>query len=170
MLTVEIKGLRELNGRFASMLDHELVAIQLEEATAIGTALEDIFRRHAPRGRKVSKDDTAEHFYQTITARASPTVAGFEVQVSTRNPDLRRWLAEGTGLYGPRREVIRPTHGSVLVWRSWPGHGSGPFAARWVRGMKAQPWEEGARLEAAPLATDLGRRIGRRVTMRLAGL
>lgn len=44
-----------------------------------------------------------------------------------------RYVHDGTGLYGPRRRLIRPTTKKVLRWR-----GPGGFVyARYTRGMRA---------------------------------
>lgn len=173
MLTVDIQGLRDLRGRFAKMLDEELLAIQLEEAEAMAKVIQDNYRHHAPRSQKTSSDDGI-HFFETIVGRAVATETGFSVEVSTSKPDLRRWLAEGTGEYGPRHQRIVPVTPGVMALgpiRSWsPAGQGGPLFFRSVAGMEANPWERDALAETLPLARELGNRIGRRVTMRLAGL
>lgn len=54
--------------------------------------------------------------------------------------DIGRAMEEGTGLYGPRHQVIRPIHAKALRWSAGasPVTGSGGHFrfARWVRGMK----------------------------------
>lgn len=80
---VQIIGLRDLKGRFRRMLEADLVAIQLEETRLLATAVEDVFRRNAPRGQKASKDEDNRPgpFRDTITAVAAATETGFQIQV-----------------------------------------------------------------------------------------
>ncbi len=43
----------------------------------------------------------------------------------------------GTGIYGPRGVVIRPTHAKVLVWTNASGKKVG---ARYVKGVRGRPF------------------------------
>lgn len=171
MLEFQILGLRDTKMRFASMRDGGLVAIQLEEAKRTAETVEDVYRRRAPRGQKASTD-TGVHFYQTISGHAVTTEVGFEITVDTSNPQLRKWLAEGTGIYAGHDRITPNRPGGVLgPIRSWVGGGgSGPFFFASIAGMPAQPWEHDAREEAEPLVREVGGRIGRRVVEGLAGL
>jgi hypothetical protein len=170
MLEVDIVGLRDLKGRFRSMLDGELVAIQLEEAERMARSIQEVFRTHAPRGAKVSKDRPGR-FFESIHGQAEASGVGFTIQVETTDPDLAKWLREGTGIYGPRGARIFPIQAKAMgPVRSWaPGAGSGPYFFASIAGMPAQRWEEAAFAEAAPLSAALGGRIGRRVTQHLTG-
>jgi phage gpG-like protein len=48
------------------------------------------------------------------------------------------WVHEGTGIYGPRGTMIRPTHARFLAWRS---RSTGQWIfARQVRGMRGRPF------------------------------
>lgn len=168
MIQVDIIGLRNLRGHFASMLDHELVAIQFEEATAMADVIEQIFRRRAPRGEKISTK-TGQHFYEGIKAQATAEGFGFSIEVDTDNPDLRRWLAEGTGVYAGHGRIYSSTGGPLGPIGSWSkGGGSGPYFFHSIAGMRPNPWEKDADDEAAPFAQELGRRIGQRVVVALA--
>jgi hypothetical protein len=168
MLTVDIVGLRALNGRFASVRDHGLLAIQLEEAGATAKVVEDIYRRRAPRGQKLSTD-TPGHFFEGIHAHAGLVGTSVEMEVTTNNPKLRGWLAEGTGVYAGHGRIYPKRSKALGPIRSWTkGGGSGPFFFRSIAGMKAQPWEQRAADEAAPFIITMGNRIGHRVVLALA--
>lgn len=59
------------------------------------------------------------------------------------------WVHDGTGLYGPKRTVIRPKQAKALVFRSKIyGAKKGKFAGRvvvkYVRGMKPNPFLKNA--------------------------
>lgn len=167
MISVDIIGLRDLRGRFAAMLDEELVAIQFEEATAMADVIEQIFQRRAPRGEKTSTE-TGRHFYEGIKAQATAEGFGFSIEVDTDNPNLRRWLAEGTGIYAGQGRIYASSGGALGPITSWSKGGSGPYFFRSIAGMEANPWEKDADEEAAPFAVELGRRIGQRVVVALA--
>jgi hypothetical protein len=57
-----------------------------------------------------------------------------------------RWVHDGTGLYGPYKQMITPKVKKVLRWRGSNGY----IFARKTRGMKANPFLENA-LPAANL-------------------
>lgn len=65
------------------------------------------------------------------------------VRIGT-NVHYARYVHDGTGLYGPRRRLIRPTTKRVLRWRA----GGGFVYARYTRGMRANPFLSSA-LDAA---------------------
>lgn len=56
--------------------------------------------------------------------RVEPTTTGARVVATDRKST---WLEEGTGIYGPRRQPIRPKRAKFLVFRvdrEWQGGGS----------------------------------------------
>jgi len=65
------------------------------------------------------------------------------VRIGT-NVYYARWVHDGTGLYGPRRRLIRPARRRVMRWRS----GGGFVYARYTRGMRPNHFLTGA-LDAA---------------------
>jgi hypothetical protein len=162
VIEFHIEGLRELNGRFASMRDGELVAIQLEEAKTAAATLQEIYRRWAPKSRKVSQAEGHTHFAEGLTAEAAATDVGFEIHISTSDPLLRKWLAEGTAAH-----EINPRHPMEALF--WP-QAAHPYARVHHPGTRPNPWEEMARLEAESLAHEVGRRIGQRVAAFIAGV
>lgn len=59
--------------------------------------------------------------------------------------EYARAVHDGTGIYGPRGVVIRPTHARVLIWTGEDGKKIG---ARYVRGMRGRPFLTDALREA----------------------
>lgn len=47
-----------------------------------------------------------------------------------------KWVHQGTGIYGPRRRMIRPISKQVLRWVD----GAGVHFAKQVRGMRGRPY------------------------------
>lgn len=69
---------------------------------------------------------------------------GLSVRIGT-NVYYARFVHDGTGIYGPRKRVIRPKRAKALVWRSQKyGQKSGKFrgfvVAKSVKGMKPNPF------------------------------
>jgi len=67
----------------------------------------------------------------------SETAKTVSVRVYSRLPEQARWDSEGTGLYGPRRQLIRPKRARVLAWpAAGAGRKGGMVFARFVRGKR----------------------------------
>ena len=113
MLSLSIPGLRNLQGRFASMRSTGLRELQTLHAQELGSELEKLYQERAPHGE-------TGNFSRSIHGNASWTGLGFKVKISTENGDLARWLREGTGIYGPRGQRIRPVNGKALAF-NWQG-------------------------------------------------
>lgn len=161
---IDVKGLRDLNGRFASFKDTKLAEIQLEEARSLGRTARDVYRTYAPRSA-LGSTSSGMHFRDSFGSSASLTGSGFRVEVKTSQPTLAMWLREGTGIYGPLHHLIFPRTAKALgpVFNWFPkggGGGSGPFWFRFIRGMKPNPWELEAEAEIGPLADETASRIG----------
>jgi hypothetical protein len=181
---IDVRGLRDLRGRFASLADRKLAEIQMEEARNTAQTVQQIYRRRAPRSRGHSASGL--HFFEGLNAYAVEVGGGFQITVTTDRPDLRRWLAEGTGLYGPLGRRIYPTHVSARMYAhgphagqprpaalqffNWisPAGGTGPFYFRSIRGMHPNPWEVDAAVEAVPFAQKMGGLIGERAARYVA--
>jgi Bacteriophage HK97-gp10, putative tail-component len=58
-----------------------------------------------------------------------------------------RYVEEGTGIYGPRGQVIAPTHRKALVFT--PKGANAPVFVRSVKGMKPRPYLRPALAAAA---------------------
>lgn len=58
-----------------------------------------------------------------------------------------RWVHDGTGIYGPHHQPIKPTHAKVLAW---PGNAGEFVFAKSVKGMPPNPFLRDA-LAAAKL-------------------
>lgn len=163
---VQIVGLRDLLGRFASMRDAGVVAIQLEEARGLAEVVQDVYRRHAPRSAKGGH----KHFADGLDAAAAASEVGFAIELTTDDPELRRWLTEGTGVYaGHGRIYPTGTHKALGPIFDWPPGGSGPLWFSSIAGMEGSAWEEDALAEVEPLVESVGRSIGIRVVEGLSG-
>jgi len=94
------------------------------------------------------------------------SISGMDMRLGFTWPQpLGTWITGGTGLFGPRKAVIRPVRAKVL--RFWIG-GKKIFAA-WVRGMRPNPFVDRAMARIRPrLMTEL-RGIGNAVITGLAG-
>lgn len=84
------------------------------------------------------------HLRSSIKHQLVVKPAGLSVRVGT-NVYYARFVHDGTGIYGPRRRVIKPKRAKALVWRSQlHGQKSGKFAGfvvvKSVKGMKPNPF------------------------------
>jgi hypothetical protein len=156
-IQADILGLRDLRGRFAKMLDYELQEIQMVAAEALANDIKLVYQANAPRGK-------TDKFMEGIAGEAVWTGTGFLVTITTQDPQLRQWLAEGTGIFGPHAQIIDPGH--VMVWEG----DDGPVFAMTTQGMEPNDWEVYASMEAAPLLLINGNKIGSEVVTRLAGM
>jgi hypothetical protein len=75
-----------------------------------------------------TRKDTIGHLYEG------------EVSVDRGRAFYGGWVERGTGIYGPRRNAIRPTNGNVLVFMGTRG----VVHARYVRGQIGQRYLERA--------------------------
>lgn len=167
---VFIPGIRALSGRFARMADRGLVELQTANAEALAAEVEGIFRAAAPHGGRGESESFAGGLRAELTAEAK----GFTISLTTNQPNLRRWLREGTGIYGPTHERIYPRQATVLAFH-WPNAPAGitpgkdgRYYFRSIAGMPANDWEDRARELAAPLLVRLGNRIGVETVVKLA--
>jgi hypothetical protein len=84
----------------------------------------------------------------SITTNLIVRPDGLAVRVGT-NVHYALYVHDGTGLYGPKRALIRPKMGKVLVFRSKiygakKGKWAGKVVVRYVRGMKPNPFLQDA--------------------------
>lgn len=84
------------------------------------------------------------HLRSSIKQQLVIRPEGASVRVGT-NVRYARWVHDGTGIYGPRREVIKPKRARVLVFRSLThGQKSGKFrgfvVTKSVKGMRPNPF------------------------------
>lgn len=77
------------------------------------------------------------------------TTNNVEASVGT-NLDYARYQEEGTGLYGPRKQVITPKSGTILAWK----RGGKWTFARSVKGVKPQRYFKKSREEVVPFFTE----------------
>jgi hypothetical protein len=80
-----------------------------------------------------------------------PTVANNNVTATVgTNVTYARYQEEGTGVYGPSRQPIRPKNAKVLAWKS----GGQWHYARQVKGVKPKRYFRQAREEVPPYFTE----------------
>lgn len=68
----------------------------------------------------------------------SATAKTVTVRVFSTLPDRARWDSEGTGIYGPRKQVIRPRHARLLAWPAPGGRAAKLFSVRTSPGKTAR--------------------------------
>jgi hypothetical protein len=154
-LSVEILGLRDARGRFAAMTDGGLQAICLENAKEIAELIQARMQEAAPHGTAPLQG--REPFYSSIHAETSGSASGFEIQVTTDQPDIAGFIRSGHG-------DIYPVNARALHWVA-----GGDVFAMHVGPYPPNPWEEQAVSEMQPLVETLGNRIGVQVTENLGG-
>jgi len=108
----------------------------------------DLFRRGLRVESQAKRNlsglgDSGPKRVDTGRLRASITTvlvsrSGTPAVVVGTNVSYARWVHDGTGLYGPRRRMIRPVNAEVLRFR--PKSVQGYVYARQVRGMVANPF------------------------------
>ncbi len=158
-LSVEILGLRDARGRFASMTDGGLRAICLENARQLAELVQARMQDAAPHGKAPLTEEHPDPFYTSIHAAADETAGGFEIQVTTDQPDIAGFIRSG-------HSDIYPTNARALHWKEL---GGGDVFAMHVGPYPPNPWEEQAVSEMQPLVETLGNRIGVQVTENLGG-
>jgi hypothetical protein len=155
-ISVEIVGLRDARGRFAAMADGGMRAIALENAKALAELVQARMQDAAPHGK--SPLQGREPFYTSIHAEADETGTGFEIQVSTDQPDIAQFIRQGHG-------DIYPVNAKALHWVSMEGD----VFAMHASPVDPNPWEDYTTEQLQPEVTYFGNRIGVQVTENLAG-
>lgn len=84
------------------------------------------------------------HLRSSIKHKLVFRTEGMSVRIGT-NVYYARWVHDGTGIYGPRKMVIKPKRAKALVWRSQlHGQKSGKFrgyvVVKSVKGMRPNPF------------------------------
>ena len=95
---------RDLQGRFARA-EKELLEARRAAMRALGRRFAGLAQAEAPGGAGHTVANQVG--FQTF-------VEGGAVGFLARLGQIARWHVSGTGLYGPRRRVIRPTHAQAL--------------------------------------------------------
>lgn len=101
----------------------EIIAIDIEDALKVEAD-------RAIRGHKVKQSVTTGYLIRNIRVKA--TNEGVEFSF----PYYAQYLEWGTGLYGPKKKVIRPKNAKMLSWMS---DGKRVFAS-YVKGMTPAPF------------------------------
>lgn len=140
-LSVDVIGAKELDEAFRRA--PQTVARELSRA--IGRTA---FKVEATAKEKAPIDKG--NLRGSITTEG-PSVIGHDVQAKVgTNIGYARYQEEGTGIYGPSRQPIRPKNASVLAWKS----GGKWHYARQVRGVRPVRFFKKAREEARPFLTE----------------
>jgi hypothetical protein len=165
LVYAKVVGARGLLGRWETA-KLATTAVMAAEAEALSHQVLDSYREAVP----FNAERAGEHFRDTLEVSVKPHTGGFAMELRTSRPDVRRWMAEGTGVFGPTGTRITPKNGPVLAF-VWPGHsdrGDGMVFFRSVAGMQPIEWEKAAVDHARPLISALGGKIGARVAHVLA--
>lgn len=161
---VEIVGARDVAGRFARL--HGELAVHLyERAAVMAGEIERRYREAAPKsdlGIGAYGDHRPSTFADSIHGVAMPSERGFEISVTTGQPDLARFLNEGTGPH-----PIDARNASVLANRD-TGDVFGPHVNH-PGSHKHDGWQDRVAEEVEPMAREEGNRIGAWVESRLGG-
>lgn len=130
MITVDLSGLESLAEDFAA---------RVRRASLRGLlAIESAAVEEAPH--------RSGNLINAITTAANNSGAGGQVFVSGAAP-YAQYVHEGTGIFGPRHERIKPTSKKALFW---PGAGH-PMKS--IAGMKPNPFmDRGAGRATDPVA------------------
>lgn len=111
------------------MIDHaSLVALVQDYARARGEDLGEAFVRRA-QGYSSRRTGALAESIEADEPQVSDTMVTVTVRVGE---EYGQWQDEGTGIYGPTGERIRPINADVLAF-DWPAAGGVVFA-RSVRG------------------------------------
>lgn len=100
-----------------------------------GAVVGDLVRRAdrvVNRAKQLSPVHTGR-LRSSITREVVVTASGPVARAGT-NVEYARWVHEGTGIYGPRGQPIRPVRAKVLVFT--PKGANRPVFARQVRGAR----------------------------------
>ena len=107
----------------AIMRAKEIIAIDLQDALVMSA-------NRAIQGHKVREHSTTGHLLRNIRVKA--TNEGIEFSF----PFYAQYLEWGTGLYGPKKQLIKPKLGKVLRWES----GGKVHYATYTKGMTPAPF------------------------------
>lgn len=148
--------LRDLEGRFRNFgyEGGRLLEIRREEMRNVGRLGVNILREEAPK--------RTGWFASRIRYHTRVMGNSLELRFTWPQP-LGKWITGGTGIWGPRRAVIRPVRAKVLRFVI----GGKVIFAAWVRGMKPNPFVDRAMVRFRPMAMAAARRIGIKVRMEM---
>ena len=102
----------------------EIIAIDLQDALVVSA-------NRALQAHKVQHHMSTGHLLRNIRVKA--TADGIEFSF----PFYAQYLEWGTGIYGPKKQVIRPKTAKVL---SWEGTDGKRHYASYVKGMTPAPF------------------------------
>lgn len=121
MFTLEQSGLQSFLERIAEARAQVLGLVQEVVQQAGETMVTDLSAA-APRGKNEGSPPPpgdgdgplAESFY--VQQEPPPSPAGAAITVRTTQPQKLEYVTQGTGIYGPRGERIRPKTKKALMW------------------------------------------------------
>jgi hypothetical protein len=166
VITVEIIGLRDLQGRFAAATDGGLVARLQEEAVVMSGEMARAFSAAAPRSSKPRDGHTP--FADSMHGEAMRTATGFEVGVRSDQGELARMIREGTPPHEIWAGAFTGKSGAKVLYFEIDGEAI-MRAHVHHPGTRPNLWEHRAIAAVDPIITFMGNRIGARVMRDLAG-
>lgn len=113
-------------------LVEDIPRIQKNVVRLTGLRLEKLLRHGEPEG--VTPKDTGH-----LASSFRKTESREKIIMST-SAKYAEYLNEGTGVYGPRGQVIKPTNKKALAW----GGKNGNFVRKSVKGIKGRHFVEKA--------------------------
>lgn len=125
----------------ANLVDHPAVQRALDDLAAdLRDETERLIVQRAYDTGRLSRAVTVQRSAEGV--RAVRSSAGVD------EPDmLPRWISHGTGIYGPRRQVIRPKKAKAL--RFVPKGGGGVVYAKSVKGVRPREYMRDAAIYTA---------------------
>jgi HK97 gp10 family phage protein len=131
-------------GQISQVLDMSAISMQLHSSNS--GVMRDMLRRglrvqaRARRRAPANSGRLRGSIEVATVPRVVSGVSTYGVIVGT-NLKYARWVHDGTGIYGPHRTPIRPTHSSQLVFK---GRNGKMIHVSQVKGQRANPFLKNA--------------------------
>ena len=140
-LSVDVIGAEELSRAFRQA--PELTKRELSRAIGDSArTIEGKAKRYAPVDQGILRASIHTEGPR-VTSNNVEAIVGTNVKYA-------KMQEEGTGIYGPKKQPIRPVHGKFLVWKK----AGQTFFARSVKGVKPQWYFKRAKEEGKPAFAD----------------
>lgn len=150
VLEVEVVGLKQFQEKLAKSGANATVLTRAAVVNA-SEVVKSRIRAKAP------------HRTGTLQRGVQYEMVGSLASVVSEQEKYGIFVEEGTGLYGPKNELIRPQTAKVLHFTS----GGKEVFARYTRGMKAQPFFKPGTEEALPLVQAIFKKVSDEIVVQL---